>query len=254
VRVLGRRDSVQNGEVATFLGRIFGVDGIPVDAQAIGYMGFAGTMPPNSAALPIAIDCCSVAGNTPGALCEEDFCDWITNHPPNPCALVRDPSKTVTCLDFAPTGAQNACWTAFGTEDPAVSSRDLTDIIESRNDSPVGPDPIFLDNGTKTTVVDRINDRFLGTGRFNGEPDGEDTDGDGVIDSWVVALPMVECQNPGDHCAQGSPAQVKGVVARHQEVTVTPTRSSERFLCHGRAERCGQWHGAWRRGRRESRR
>ena len=239
VRVLGRRDAVQNGEIGTFLGRILGVDGIPVDALAIGYLGFAGITPPGSAALPIVIDCCAIAGNPN---CDQDFCDTIATNPPNPCPLERDPSKTVSCLEFFATPDQNACWTVFDPDHPSVSSSGLRDIVESRNEYPVGPDPIFVDNGTKTPIVRAIQERFLGTGEFAGEPEGQDTDGDGVIDSWVVTLPVVECQNPGDHCASGDPAKLVGVVCFDlQEVLVTPEKIIKgEFLCptDPRFERC----------------
>jgi Flp pilus assembly protein TadG len=241
VRVVGRRDATQNGELATVLGRVVGVDGIPVTAEAIGYLGFAGIMPPGTAELPIAIDCCAIGGNTPGEECGEDYCDTIAN-PPNPCPLERDPSKTVTCLEFFSTPEQNACWTAFDSEHPSVNVPDLEDIIEDQNQTPVGPDPVFLDNGTKTPVVRLIRDRFLGEGEFSGNPSGEDTDGDGVIDSWPVTLPIVECQNPGDQCASGDPARIIGVACFDlQEVLVTPEKIIKgEFVCESdpRFERC----------------
>lgn len=128
------------------------------------------------------------------------------------------------------------------SEQPGGNVPRLEDIIESRNDSPVGPDPIYIDNGTKTPTVGLIRDRFLGEGEFSGQPEGEDTDGDGQIDSWVVALPLVECQNPGDQCASGTPARVVGVVCFDlQEVTVTPDKIIRgEFLCptDPRFQRC----------------
>ena len=232
VRVVGRRDATQNGEVPTFLGRVVGVDGIPVTAEAIGYLGFAGIVPPGMAELPIVIDCCAIGGNTPGAECSQDYCDTIAS-PPNPCPLERDPSKTVTCLEFHSTPEQNACWTEFDPDSPAVNTPGLEDIIDEQNQTPVGPDPIYVDNGTKTPVVSLIRDRFLGEGDFSGNPAGADTDGDGEIDSWLVTLPIVECQNPGDHCASGASAQVIGVACFDlQEVLVTPEKIVKgEFVC-----------------------
>jgi hypothetical protein len=241
VRVVGRRDETQNGEVATFLGRVVGVEGIPVTAQAIAYIGFAGVVPPGMAELPIVIDCCAIGGNTPGAECSEDFCDTIAS-PPNPCPLERDPTKTVTCLEFHSTPEQNACWTVFDPDHPSVNAPDLEDIIEDQNQTPVGPDPIYVDNGTKTPAIALIRDRFLGEGDFAGNPSGEDTDGDGEIDSWPVTMPIVECQNPGDNCSSGDPARVVGVACFDlQEVLVTPDKIIKgEFVCETdpRFERC----------------
>jgi Flp pilus assembly protein TadG len=232
VRVVGRRDATQNGELDTVLGRVVGVTGIPITAEAIGYLGFAGVIPPGKADLPIAIDCCAIAGNTPGAECSQDYCQSIAT-PPNPCPLQRDPSKTVSCLEFFSTPEQNACWTTFDSDDSSVNVPDLESIIDAANQTPVGSDPIYLDNGTKTPVVKLIRDRFLGLGDYSGHPAGQDTDGDGVIDSWPVTLPIVECQNPGDQCASGDRARVVGVVCFDlQEVLVTPEKIIKgEFLC-----------------------
>ena len=66
------------------------------------------------------------------------------------------------------------------------------------------------------------------------EPSGTDRYApfDGTMDSWVVALPVVECQS-SDHCAGGSPARVVGFVCFEvREVAVTPEKIIRgRFLC-----------------------
>jgi hypothetical protein len=53
-------------------------------------------------------------------------------------------------------------------------------------------------------------------------------------DSWVVSLPVIECQSDG-HCAGGTAAQMVGVVCFElREVTVTPEKIIRgRFLCPG---------------------
>lgn len=242
VRVVGRRDATQNGEIPTVLGRIFGVDGIPVTGEAIGYLGFAGVIPPGKAELPVAIDCCAIAGDSSGSECQEDFCDTVTRDPPNPCPLDRDPSTTVSCLEFHDTTEQNACWTQFDSQSSSVNTSDLADIVEDANDFDVGDEPIFVDNGTKTPIVQDIRDRFHGEGAFSADgPAGEDTDGDGTVDSWVTAFPVVECQNPGDNCAGRDPAEVVGVVCFDiQEVVVQPKLIKGEFLCRSdpRFDRC----------------
>jgi Flp pilus assembly protein TadG len=232
VRVLGRRDDVANGPIPTVLGKIVGVDSLPVRAEALAYLGFAGLMPPGTALLPIAIDCCAIAG----AACDRDYCAEVASNPPNPCPLVDGPNAgaTVTCLELYSTPEQNACWTAFDPDSSSVSTPDLRDIIQDGNPVAVGPEPIYLDNGTKTPVVDEIDDRFEGEGGY-ADPAGTDLDGDGDADSWLLPLPIVECQNPGAHCASGSPQRIVGVACFDlQEVIVTPDKIIKgSFVCPG---------------------
>ena len=234
VRVVGRRDDSLNGPVPTLFGQVLGVDSIPVTVEAIGYRGFAGSFPPGLLELPIAMDCCMIAGPS----CNENFCDTIANTP-SPCE--DDPSAT--CIEFHPTGTQNACWTEFDPDSPSVNTPGLEDIVEDGNPITVGPHPVFLDNGTKTPVVDIIRDRFLGLDDFSGNPSGIDTDGDGQIDSWVTLVAVAECQNPGPNCASGDPQEIVGAVCFDiQRVDVTPEKIIRgQFLCptDPRFERCG---------------
>jgi len=219
VKVLGRRDDVANGPVPTVLGRIFGVDDIPVAADAIGYIGFAGLLPPGTALLPIALDCCKISG----ASCDQSYCQYVAANPPNPCQLSADtdnPGKWVTCLQFLAQGDQNACWTQLDSVSTSINTPGLEDIIENGNPVPAGQDPIYVDNGTKNAVLQDIRDKFLGEGDHTGNPGGEDTNGNGTPDSWLVPLPIVECQNPGDGCAGGTAQKIVGVACLDiQEVT-----------------------------------
>ncbi len=234
VRVLGRRDDVANGPVPTVLGRIFGVDDIPVAADAIGYIGWAGLMPPGTALLPIALDCCKISGAT----CDQSYCQYVASNPPNPCALGPDtiePGRVVTCLEFASSGEQNACWTELDAVDSSINTPGLEDIIESGNPVPVGAKPIYVDNGTKAAVIKDIADRFHDQGKYSSDPDGggSDTDGNGVNDSWLVPLPIIECQNPGAGCAGGSPQKIVGVACLDvQEVLPPPVMMLKaEFVC-----------------------
>jgi hypothetical protein len=101
----------------------------------------------------------------------------------------------------------------------------MTEIVQNGNAVDIGDDPIYIDNGTKTPVIQDIKDRF--------DAEGTDTSGDGIVDSWVVSLPVIECQNPGDQCASGDPQDVKGFVCMDiREVLVTPEKIIKGdFLC-----------------------
>ena len=224
VRTVTRRENGTNGEMPTIFGAALGVGSIAVNSESIGYWGFAGGADPGVVDLPIAIDCCAISGDTPGAACTQNYCQTIQTTPPNPC-LLADGVTTTSCLEFHSTPEQNSCWTEFDEVHPAISTPGLTDIIANSNSHPISGNPIYIDNGTKTPVIQDISDRFHGNGSFSPTPAGTDTDGDGIVDSWVVVLPVVECQNPGDNCAGGTPADVTGFVCFDlHEVEVTPNK------------------------------
>jgi Flp pilus assembly protein TadG len=221
VRVRTRRDDNVNGPVQTILGRAVGVDSISVNTEAVALWGFAGSGGPGVADLPITIDCCAISGDTPGSACTQHYCDTIASEIPNPCPL--ESGEMTTCLEFYATPEQNACWTVFDPESPSVAVPDMRDIVEDGNPHEIGGEPVYIDNGTKTPVIRDIRDRFEGLGEFAPDPAGTDTDGDGVVDSWVVVLPVIECQNPGDHCASGTPAVIKSFICFDiHEVIPTP--------------------------------
>jgi hypothetical protein len=223
VRVVTRRDNTANGPVNTILGRALGVNSISVNTDAIAYWGFAGNGGPGLVDLPIAIDCCSVSGSRAGATCSDNYCQFVNSAVPNPC-LLSDGVTTTSCLEFHSNPEQNACWTAFKTDSTSVSTPDMSKIIQNGNPAEIGNEPIYVDNGTKTPVVQDIKDRFDADGIDTGSHAGH-TEGDGINDSWFVTLPIIECQNPGDGCAGGDPQYIKGFLCMDiREIIVTPDK------------------------------
>jgi Flp pilus assembly protein TadG len=233
VDVVSRSNGVANSPVPAFMARILGRDSFVVSAHATSYLGFAGRLGPGKLDLPIAIDCCKLRGPD----CEDDYCDSIANTV-NPCALTtpQDPDvNPVTCLEFHNTAEQNACWTQFDGDHPSVNTPDVLDIIETGYQEEVpGLFPIFVDNGNKTPLIDEIDQRMQGTGSYVGNAAGTDRylPHTGVNDSWVVGLPVIECQSE-DHCAGGTIADMVGFVCFEiREVIVTPDKIIKgRFLC-----------------------
>jgi Flp pilus assembly protein TadG len=235
VQVTARLDGTNNSTVPAILSRIVGRDEFIVSANATAYLGFKGSVSPGEVELPIAIDCCQLKGSD----CRQDYCTTIAT-PPNACDLVEaqdEGDNTVSCLEFQSTNEQNACWTEFDGDQPGISTASMLDIVETGNTHEVDTSSkIYLDNGTKVPVIGEINDRFLGTGGYVGEAGGVDryapVHSPPVPDSWVVSLPVVECQSE-EHCAGGSPAQMVGVVCFElREITVTPDKIIRgRFLC-----------------------
>lgn len=208
VRVRTRRDAVANGPVPTILGGAIGVPSLEVNSEAVAYWGFAGTGGPGVADLPIALDCCAISNNTPSSSCTADYCSWISGYTPNECSLAE--GGTATCLEFHSTLQQNACWTVFDGDSPAISTPNLLDIVEDGNLTDIDG-PIYVDNGDKVPVIGEIKHRFEGTNGYS-PAEGTDTNGGGNVDSWVVTLPVMECQNPGDRCAGGDAQDVVAFV------------------------------------------
>ncbi len=236
VDVISRSDGVANSPVPAFMARILGRDSFVVTAHATSYLGFAGRVGPGKLDLPIAIDCCKLRGPD----CEADYCETISSDPPNPCPLTgtvpaHQDAATVTCLEFANTAEQNACWTTYDGDSPSVNTPDILDIIETGYQGEVESlFPIYVDNGTKTPAIREIQDRMQGTGAYVGNAAGSDRypPTTGVNDSWVVGFPVIECQSE-DHCAGGTVADMVGFVCFEiREVLVTPEKIIKgRFLC-----------------------
>lgn len=174
--------------------------------------------------LPIALDCCKITGADPGSACSENFCE--SNTIPNPCPLdpTAELTSMVSCLEFNDKNKQNACWTSLDSASASVNTSDLIEIIESGNLSmPNGP--VFLDDGTKTAVLKALRSRYV----------------DNQIDgSWVVNLPVSECQNPGDGCSSGDAQNLVGFACFEiLAVDLTPEKVIRgRFLCSSDL-RCG---------------
>jgi hypothetical protein len=215
------------------MARVLGRDQFSVTAQATSYLGFAGRLGPGKLDLPIAIDCCKLRGPD----CKQDYCQTISNTV-NPCALdvpQLEGDNVVTCLEFHNTAEQNACWTQFDGDRPSVNTPDVLDLIETGYQEEVDSlFPIFVDNGTKTPLVEEVDQRMQGTGGYVGKAAGTDRyePKTGTKDSWVVGLPVISCQTE-DHCAGGTVADMVGFVCFEiREVLVTPEKIIKgRFLC-----------------------
>jgi Flp pilus assembly protein TadG len=234
VEVRARMDATSNGPVSAILSQFVGIDSYSLQATATAELGYAGSSLPGEVELPITIDCCQIAG----ASCSDDYCSTISSSPPNPCSLdapQAGDTGPVSCLEFHSTNDQNACWTSFDGSSPSVNTADLRDLVETGAPSAISTnDSFYVDNGDKTPVIGTIDDRFQGNGAFVGEGEGVDrySPFDGSRDSWVVKLPVIECQG-GTHCSSGGTADIVGFVCFElREIVVTPDKVIRgRFLC-----------------------
>jgi len=227
-------DDIVNANSPTFLSTLLGRTGFDVTNQAIAYRGFVGSYDPGEFELPVAIDSCDLVSDPDG--CGTDFCETIAT-PPNPCPLTDEPGVLVTCLEFSSTPEQNACWTVFDGDHPSVNNPDLQDVVDAGNPGETeAGDEVYLDNGDKTDTQAYIKDKYYGDGDFDGDPAGEDLYppffAPPKSDSWVVKLPVMECQDEA-HCAGGEPyGIIGGVCFEIREITGPPDRLIKgRFLC-----------------------
>ena len=152
-------DGNANEQSPAFLSRLLGINGFDVVNTATAYRGFQGEFIPGEFDLPVAVESCDLSNNGCGA----DYCETISRAP-DPCDLKWvQGSNPVTCLDFSPTGTQNACWTAFDGFSSSINNGDLQDIIDRGNPGDVeAGDRAYLDNGSKTDTLKYLRDKFYG--------------------------------------------------------------------------------------------
>ena len=231
-------DGTTNDVSPTFLSALVGRNSFNVRNTAIAYLGFEGCFGAGEFELPVAIDSCDLVSDPSG--CGSDFCTQAQT-PVNPCPLSKHPQAgdgDVTCLEFSSNPEQNACWTVYDGDNPSVNNPDLGDVVDdgNPNDTETG-DEVYLDNGDKSVTTRKIHDKFYGFGDYDGNPSGEDRypPFDGFSDSWVVKLPVMECQDDNE-CAGGDPQKIIGGVCFQVREILAPPYDSDRlikgrFLC-----------------------
>jgi Flp pilus assembly protein TadG len=225
VRVDVRMDGTDNNQSPGLLSRLLQksdgsrpfAQGFQVENTAVAYLGFQGHFDPGYFDLPVAVDSCEL---TSGGGCGTDFCTKVES--PTACTLLSPQSDSVglICGVMHDTGNQNMCWTAFSdkTNNPLIK-----DVIDNGNPGDVeAGDAVDIDNGTKTSSLDYLRDKMYGCGKFTTAA-GEKLYGSTyAVDSWVVKLPVVECQDTR-HCAGGPPAEITGGVCFEIREIVEPS-------------------------------
>jgi hypothetical protein len=225
-----------NKQSPTFLSTLIGKYGFTVQNTATAYLGFEGSFQQGEFDLPVAIDSCQISSGG----CGSDFCQVASVD--NPCQLHWiQGANPVTCLEFASTPEQNACWTVYDDSSPSVNNPDLQGIVDSGNPNDMhAGDFAYLDNGSKTATLKYIRNKFYGCNNagkncgngIDGTPDQRGFDRYGTnplgfpasapaIDSWVVKLPVFECQ-AGVHCAGGSTGRINGGVCFEIREIIAP--------------------------------
>jgi len=179
VKVTTRRQATP---AASFFAGIFGYENFPVLAEAVAYLGFAGTLKPEEANQPIAI-------------CKESLIDASGNYTCGVGRMINSGSNE---------GHQTGGWTNFSQPCETASANTVKPLVCGSGN----PEPIMLGQGMGTTggeVQTAYNSLY--TCWKNA---GLDTNGDGWPDkTWTLTLPVIECPDNNT----GNCSKVVGAVA-----------------------------------------
>ncbi len=179
VKVTARREA---SPAASFFARILGYLNFPVNAGAVAYIGFAGTIQPWTLDQPIAI--CSGS---------------ILNDGEYTCSTGRMINSGSTGGPGA-SSHNTAAWTNLSQPCSTANVPSVRPLVCGEGN----PAPVTLGNGIgtvngmETTVFNQFRDCWTrGSYDTNGDniPDSPiDTDGDGIPDQpWKITLPVVCC-------------------------------------------------------------
>jgi Flp pilus assembly protein TadG len=172
IRVVTRR---QSNPVASFFARIFGHPGFQVSTEAIGYIGFAGTLQEFEIDQPIAICKQSIIYGADGFTC--------------------------TVGRMIPSTEDTGGWTGFGQEEDGscapggTNSQEVKDLVET-GCLGEGANPEMLNLGGGVTFNDgqidiafqKLIDCWIGNA------------GDPPTKPWTIMLPVVDCFEGGPTC------------------------------------------------------
>ena len=196
IRVVTRRQTLP---AASFFARIFGHENFELSAEAVAYIGFAGTLGPGEADQPIAI-------------CQES----ILIDDEYSCNFGRMLNSGSVSADHNTAG-----WTNFSQPCSTANTNSMTELLEGCSGNP-GEIKLGDSIGTTGGVVDAIINHPVQpslmacwkTGLYDTDGDGDgdasiDRDGDGWPDQpWNLTLPVIAC--PGNNVAPCS--EVRGAV------------------------------------------
>jgi hypothetical protein len=165
-----------------FFARIFGSSGQPLEAVAVAYIGFAGTLEETKVDQPIAI-------------CKQGITDPTTGK--YTCGVGR------MINSGSNAGHQTGGWTNFSQSPCETASSNSVRPLVCANGN---PDPIVLGQGMGTTggELQNVFDRMIDCWQLRA-----DSNGDGIPDRpWSVTLPVIDC--PGNNT--GNCSTVVGAV------------------------------------------
>jgi len=155
------------GDTPSFFAKIFGIDGFEVRADAIAWIGFAGTLFVDDVDWPLAI-------------CEEAITvDGV--YQCNVGRMLNDGNNSST--------AETAMWTNYSQPCTTASNSDMKSITGECDAGNKAPLQFGQGMGTQNGVQDNIFDNLVKCWTANA-----DSDGDNVPDQpWTMVLPVIDC-------------------------------------------------------------
>lgn len=181
VRVVARREA---NPATSFFARLLGFQNFVLSAEAVAYIGFAGTLQPQDVDQPIAI-------------CKQSILGWGENGSYT-CQfgrMINSGSDSAT--------HQTGGWTNFSQPCQTASNNTVRPLVCADGN----PDPLLLGQGMGTTGGELQNsfDKFIDCWKA-----GRDTDGDGWPDQpWSLTLPVIDCPDNNT----GTCSQIEGAVS-----------------------------------------
>jgi Flp pilus assembly protein TadG len=191
VRVVARRQATP---AASFFARIFGYQNFQLSAEAVGYIGFAGTLGPGEADQPIAI-------------CKQSLKDYDTSDD-YLCNIGRMLNSGSKDADHNTAG-----WTNFSQPCQTASTDSMRTLLDC-----VGGNPYTITLGGSIGATGGVEDAIINhpsheslmrcwkMGTYvdeNGDEHSIDRDGDGWPDMpWNMTLPVIDC--PGNNVSNCS--------------------------------------------------
>lgn len=170
VRVVTRRDK---NEIASFFARIFGYDGFKQRAEAVAYIGFAGTLKPTEADQPIAI-------------CKQAISDENGNF--TGCNIGRMLNSGSDAATHNTAG-----WTNFSQPCDTANASEMRGLIcAGGNPSPVTyGEGMGATGGVQDNVFRALRDCWIDSAPSLNSADGLPNQ------PWELRLPVVDC--PGNN-------------------------------------------------------
>ncbi|MCK4605351.1 MAG: hypothetical protein KAU41_11810, partial [Deltaproteobacteria bacterium] len=182
VRVTARRQTMP---IASFFASIFGHESFEGAADAVAYIGFAGTLFPYDVDQPIAI-------------CEDSILNDSDEYTCNVGRMINSGHDATT--------NETGGWTSFNQDDPCTGGTNAQEV-KSLVCADGNPEPIFLGKDMATNGGD-IQSAF--NKLINCWGNATDTDHDGIPDElWPLTLPVIDC---GDQNNVGTCQELVGAV------------------------------------------
>jgi Flp pilus assembly protein TadG len=186
IKVTARR---QQSQANSFFARIMGFAGFDVSAEAIAYIGYAGTI------APMEID-------TPIAVCKQAISSQSNTE--YSCATGRMMNATV----------DTAAWTNFSQPCDTADANELGDMVCVEPGANLTPVVVGHPMGTNNG---QVNDPYLAMLDCWENDPSLDTDGDGVPDQpWNLVFPVIDCcpeDNPNCNPDVGNCMKFVGIAA-----------------------------------------